>query len=126
MPTISLLRRRFYASIVTMIVALQLVNVSIDPVDPSHFEDLSINEIESCIELVIEVVLGHDNAIQETEDHDHSSFKPVNTFVLFNVSRVSHTFENSLEVVSAPGFIHNTSLIPSPTRAILLPPPKLS
>lgn len=53
--------------------ALYLLNISVDAPDqlPGHFpEDLSFNDQESIVELVVEKLLGFENAIAEHDDHD--------------------------------------------------------
>ena len=53
--------------------ALHILNCSIDTPDAqpdSIAEDLSINDIESISELVIEQIFGFDNAISEHDEHD--------------------------------------------------------
>jgi hypothetical protein len=53
--------------------ALHIFNCSIDVRDakPDYIaEDLSYNEIESIVELVLENVLGLENAVAEHEEHD--------------------------------------------------------
>ena len=53
--------------------ALHLLNVSVDSADPDPEyipEDLSFNDQESIIEIVVEQLLGFDNAIQEYDDND--------------------------------------------------------
>ncbi len=52
---------------------LYLLNISVDTADPNpnHIpEDLSINDQESIIEIVLEKVLGYENAIKEYDDND--------------------------------------------------------
>lgn len=52
---------------------LYLLNISVDSADPNpeHIpEDLSINDQESIVEIVIEKVLGFEDAIKEYDDHD--------------------------------------------------------
>lgn len=52
---------------------LYLLNISVDTADPNpeHIpEDLSINDQESIVEIVIEKVLGFEDAIKEYDDHD--------------------------------------------------------
>ena len=54
-------------------IGLLLLNVSIDTTDFNSQilpEDLSINDQESIVELVVEKVLGYDNAIREFDDDD--------------------------------------------------------
>ncbi len=50
-----------------------LLNISVDAADANadHLpEDLSINDQESIIEIVIEQILGFEDAIEEYDDHD--------------------------------------------------------
>lgn len=52
---------------------LYLLNISVDTVDHNPLnipEDLSINDQESIIEMVVELVLGYENAIEEYDDGD--------------------------------------------------------
>ncbi len=62
---------------------LYLLNLSVDPVDTTpHYipEDLSVNDQESVIELIVEQLFGFENAFQEFDDHDtheHSKKAPI-------------------------------------------------
>lgn len=50
-----------------------LLNISVDTADPNpeHIpEDLSFNDQESIVEIVVEKVLGFEDAIKEYDDHD--------------------------------------------------------
>ncbi len=52
---------------------LYLLNISVDTADPNpeHIpEDLSFNDQESIVEIIVEQVLGYENAIKEYDDHD--------------------------------------------------------
>lgn len=54
--------------------ALYLLNISVDAADPypEHIaEDLSINELESLVEVLLEQVLGFEDIIKEYDDPDH-------------------------------------------------------
>lgn len=120
------LRHQFYSSLLTLLMATQLLNLSIDAIDPfPHFEDIAINEIESCIELVIEVMLGHENAITETDDHEHSSCKTGSMIVLFSASRQQHIFSIDSGVELSPSFTTISVFIKSPVLTIVSPPPRL-
>lgn len=46
-------------------------------------EDLSVNEIESVLELFLEHVLAHDNAIEESDEQDFDSNGHSFSFTLF-------------------------------------------
>jgi len=70
---------------------LYLLNISVDTADPhpEHIpEDLSINDQESIIEIVVEKVLGFEDAIKEYDDHDtedHSKQKNIKIELLVHV-----------------------------------------
>ena len=52
---------------------IYLLNISVDSADPNPQnipEDLSFNDQESIIELVVEKVLVFENAIEEYDEHD--------------------------------------------------------
>src|SRR6056297_1104490 len=52
---------------------LYLLNISVDTADPNpeHIpEDLSINDQESIVEILVEKILGYENAIEEYDDND--------------------------------------------------------
>ena len=65
------------------LLGLYLLNISVDTADPNpEFipEDLSFNDQESIIEIIVEQVLGYKDAIKEYDDHDtqdHSGKKNV-------------------------------------------------
>src|SRR5690606_17957684 len=72
---------------------LYFLNMSVDTVDayPNNIpEDLSFNDQESIVEIVVEQVLGYENAIEEHDDPDtenhtkKSNFKI--DFIPFQVS----------------------------------------
>ncbi|MCM5664392.1 hypothetical protein [Galbibacter mesophilus] len=53
--------------------AIYLLNISVDAADPHPDyipEDLSFNDQESIAEIIIEKVLGFENAFEEYDDHD--------------------------------------------------------
>ena len=55
------------------LMGLYLLNISVDTADPNpeHIpEDLSFNDQESIIEIVLEKVLGFENIIEEYDDYD--------------------------------------------------------
>ncbi|WKK84097.2 hypothetical protein QYS48_17985 [Marivirga arenosa] len=78
--------------------SLYLLNISVDAVDPEASyipEDLSYNEQESVVEIIIEKVLGYDNAIKEFDDKDSDEQNQKTTisldlFCAKNESFVSH------------------------------------
>lgn len=76
----------FSHRIVPFLLALYLFNLSIDPRDPqaeSISENLSVNDIESFCELILETVIGIDNAVPEHEEHDTDTNRVNHEFRLF-------------------------------------------
>lgn len=81
------------AKLALWLLILQSVNLSIDPPDPfpSHIaEDLSINEIESIVELVVEEICVFEDAICERDDpDDQKNTAPVHA-VYHHIAFVRH------------------------------------
>jgi hypothetical protein len=71
---------------------LCLLNISVDTADPSPEyipEDLSFNDLESIVEIVVEKVLGFEDAIKEYDDHDtedHNKKKNVKIDLVVHVN----------------------------------------
>jgi hypothetical protein len=62
-----------------------MLNISVDADDPKANyipEDLSFNEQESVIEILVEKVLGFENAIQEFDDHDTEDHRNHNNITI--------------------------------------------
>jgi hypothetical protein len=120
------MRSKACRTLVSAMITLQLMNMSIDAVDPMpNCEDLSVNEIESCVELIVEVILGHDNAIQETDDDDGSGTKPSARIVLFSALTTGIILELENEAVSNQSESPYLVSFKSVTRSITSPPPRV-
>jgi len=119
------LRKKLLMTIVCMIVSVQLFNLSFDPADTSYGkEDLSINEIESCLELILEIVLGHEDAVKETDESDEAPDRPGSTVILCTISGSVLLEENqSIGIKSSLPVLASTNL-ESVSLPILSPPPK--
>jgi hypothetical protein len=106
-------------------VAVQIFNVSIDPADDfKGAEDIAINEIESCVEFVLEVVLGRKNAIKESDETEESSDKSAHVSVVLFCPNTKHFIsENPLLIKTKPR-VHESTRIISPTLSVTSPPPK--
>lgn len=82
---------------------LYLLNISVDTVDPNpdHIpEDLSFNDQESIIEIVLEKVLGYEDAIKEYDDHDteeHNKQKNIKVDLLVHVIKVDKFNHNLID-----------------------------
>lgn len=67
------LRNTYAFRIFWLLLAVQFLNLSVDSVDlfqSSRFEDLSINDQESILEIVLEKILGIENAVVEYDESD--------------------------------------------------------
>ena len=122
---LALLRKKIWKTFVTLTVIVPVINVSVDAVDPvCHFEDLTINEIESCVEWILEIGFGNPDAIQETDDHDQSTHKPGNSVVLYSDLHPAISVECAYEMTPDPPTDFHASRLLSLERSILSPPPK--
>ncbi|NJM93500.1 MAG: hypothetical protein HC842_01530 [Cytophagales bacterium] len=67
------IRKNIVPRLVCFIMALHVLNLSVDAPDalPDHIpEDLSINDIESIVELMLEQLLGIEDAMDEKDEWD--------------------------------------------------------
>jgi hypothetical protein len=84
MRLFAFLRNGIFRTTIALFVAVQVMNICIDPIDHlTGAQDISINEIESCIEFVLEVAMGDENAVKETDETDESTDQETATIVLF-------------------------------------------
>jgi hypothetical protein len=119
------LRAKFLMTITSVIVTLHVFNISFDAVDPNFGqEDLSINDIESCVEFVLEVVLDKTNAIEETDDQDEDSSKPATSIVLFLISKSWVIGDEGFETLESQIFSFSQLSIFAYSPTIVGPPPK--
>lgn len=68
------LNNRVFNKVIWGLMSIYLLNLSVDTSDalPNHFpEDLTINDQESIIEIIVEQILGFENAIKEYDDVDN-------------------------------------------------------
>ena len=112
------------------LLALYLLNISIDPPDwysNAVPEDLSINDQESILEVVIEKVMGYENAIVEYDDNDsnrETSLKKgasIDHFVLVSC-HLKHSLVSSLDIGIANSFY--LERIPAVYLETFSPPPQ--
>lgn len=125
MTFMQILRTNFLRTIISWVVMLQLLNISIDPPD-RHYgpEDLTINDIESCLELVLEVFLGHDNFIGEVDDQDDDSGQPTNAITLFAVETPSTFSKEMVALAGQENSPYTEVFVPIFCLPIPGPPPK--
>ena len=120
------MRHRFCKSFVLLAMALQVLNMSIDPVDSlTGVQDIAINEIESCVELIVEVVLDKQNGVQETDEADDSHDRHIPQVVYYACQQAIET-EIPVVVVRTKHSTLKVDAFFSPTIPIISPPPKQS
>ncbi|GAB3656315.1 hypothetical protein GCM10028791_28070 [Echinicola sediminis] len=107
-----------------------LLNISVDTADPDpqHLpEDLSINDQESIVELVVEKFLGFENAFKEYDDPDtekHDKKKNVKIDLLVHFSLKSAIIRPHL-IIEKQAFPDHKSDLPEGFDPIDSPPPKI-
>jgi hypothetical protein len=89
-------------------------------------EDLSINDIESCVEFVLEIVLNKFDAVKESNEQDEQSSQPNGSIILFAAERPLYLKDKIANTVSSPRFNYSTSFFNSLTIPITSPPPRYS
>jgi hypothetical protein len=83
--------------------AFYLLNISVDTTDPNPEyipEDLSFNDQESIVEIIVEMVLGFEDAIKEYDDHDaenHNNQKNVKINLLVQVNKINILAQNQFD-----------------------------
>lgn len=127
MPFFSFLRKGFVRTSIVLLLTIQVINVCIDPHDNflgAH--DMAVNEVESCIEFVLEIVLNQDDAVKETDEHDNTTTKHSSMTLLFCVTPNRIVSETSLHTLSTKSFVPSADRIPSVLLPVISPPPKKS
>lgn len=70
---LSRIRNSYFLKVFWGLMGIYLLNISVDTADftPENIpEDLTINDQESIIEIVVEKILGFENGIKECDDND--------------------------------------------------------
>jgi hypothetical protein len=112
-----------------ILMAFHIFNMSVDTRDAnpdSEPEDLSYNDMESVVEIVIEKVLGYDNAIAEHDEEDEDSDK---SFEIakdlkiqgFYICYFSPRYPTNITATETP---YNGEFCSDYTSEITPPPPK--
>ncbi len=110
--------------------ALYFLNISVDTTDrhPNFIpENLSINDQESIIEIVVEKVLGYEDAIKEYDDHDEEDHTYKANFKIDILNLQSFTDDSTLafvEIISKKYPSHSFSLTNGHYK-LKTPPPKV-
>ncbi|WP_119844698.1 MULTISPECIES: hypothetical protein [Reichenbachiella] len=123
------IKNSIFSKVLWGFMGLYLLNISVDTADPypDHIpEDLSINDQESIIEIIVEKVLGYDDAIKEYDDHDtedhnkKANFK-IELIAQFSIDSIIN--QSYFDSVKRAFPRYNTSLI-NGFHKIDTPPPK--
>lgn len=129
MNLVSSIRHRYHAflRVASFLFALHIFNLSIDPrdKDPDFLpEDLSVNEIESIAELVMEGIFGFSNTFAEHDEADGS--EGTNDFNKgFCATSISSVINQSDHyILEVQYFVFNSLNFSLPAQDILAPPPK--
>ena len=109
---------------------LYLLNISVDTADPNpeHIpENLSINDQESIVEIVVEKILGYENAIEEYDDHDTEDHnKKSNVKIdLTTHSLVDNALNQSLIESTRHKFLDYNTYLTNGFQKLDIPPPKI-
>jgi hypothetical protein len=121
-------RHTTFARLICLLLALHLLNLSIDPRDAqpdSVPEDLSLNDIETITEFFAEVILNRVDAFQEHDEKDNGDGGAVDAYKYF-CSNNSIVIKCSPITLSSPQKFHSRNLvkIESPSVNIIIPPPR--
>lgn len=113
------------------LLAVHFLNISVDSEDirPDYTaEDLSINDQESVVEIVLEQFLDIENAIAEHDESDtegQNNKKGGFNFELFSGNNLSKSYANDLETKSAKQILSGSKhRINSGFHRIDTPPPR--
>lgn len=109
---------------------LYLLNISVDTADPNpdHIpEDLSFNDQESIVEIIVEQVLGYENAIKEYDDpdsEDHNKKDTVKIDFLVHQTNANQDFQNQFTKKNKL-YIDYKARLKNVIKEIDSPPPKV-
>lgn len=111
--------------------ALYLLNCSVDSPDghPNYVvPDASFNDQESIIEVVVEQLLGYEDAIPENEDTDseqHSNLKKSKYIDFYILRDLNPNSTNALVEINKTHLFQNHKAFLNPFLEIQSPPPKV-
>jgi hypothetical protein len=111
--------------------SLYLLNCFVDSPDaqPHHFpEDLTYNDLESIIEIVVEKVLGFENAIPEYDDNDsNQDFAAKSTFFIdiFVLPNTTPSINKKYSYLKKEKLAEQNSIFFNPYFEIHTPPPEV-
>jgi len=127
---ISQIRNSVFTKFLWGLMGLYLLNISVDTADPNpeHIaENLSINDQESIIEIVLEKVLGYENAIEEYDDNDTEDHnKKTNVKIDLTNHYITELVLNKESIISTrQNFPDHNSFLTNGFQKLDIPPPKI-
>lgn len=128
---LSVIKTNKSISYLWVILAFYMLNISVDATDSlycNQIEDLTINNQESIIEIVVEKIFGFENAIVEQDDNDNqqkTSFKKMKVLDFVFESSNKENFAVYLEFTNKTTLQHYTQSFSNSSLEILHPPPKV-
>lgn len=125
---ISRIGNSVYTKIIWGIMGIYLFNISVDTIDstPSHLpENLAINDQESIVEIIIEKILGYEDAIEEYDDNDTENQSEVSKVKIDLINQAPYLSKIPVLVINESSFkIFSNTKIHSGFYKKLTPPPK--
>jgi len=124
------IRNSAFIKVLCGLMGLYLLNISVDTADrdPRNIpEDLTINDQESIIEIIVEQIFGYENAIKEyddndTEDHNNKKNSKID---LINFSNTCSAAERLFVVRKSNKFPEYITFFTSAFIQLDFPPPKV-
>jgi len=117
--------------LVCLLLAIIFLNFSVDPRDRLAVtlpEDLSVNDMESLLELALEDIMGIDDCIPESDENDlekNGGSKRVDSSAIwFACLDIKLALHSSIE--TSRQYLRDADLIPSRASSIHSPPPEFS
>lgn len=106
------------------------LNISVDSNDlnPQYIpEDLSINDQESIVEIIVEQVLGYEDAIKEYDDNDAEDHNNQSNFKIDIITQnsVDSNFYLSFTTSKEQEFLYYNACLVNGFQKLITPPPKL-
>lgn len=123
------IRNRSFFKFLWGFIGLALLNISVDTsnlLSNEVAENISLNHQESFVEIVVEKMLGYENAIAEQDDHDsddHSQKKNTKVELLYSASPLDNRTQ-IIPLTQTKSFNSENEGLPSRYYPIDTPPPK--
>ena len=126
---ISQLRNNLFINLLWGVMGLYLLNISVDTPDqePEHIpEDLTINDQESIVEIIIEQVLGYEDAIKEYDDDEPEDCNTKTNIKIDLINRYSidNTIKQLFVFTSKQHFPNSNCYLAKGFQKLDIPPPK--